>query len=109
MNFYEKVYQIVERIPSGSVMTYGQIAALAGNPRASRAVGYALRTSPSSRGLPCHRVLNRDGFLSGGKAFGSPEIQKFLLEQEGIAVSKDYRVDLKMYLFTGDEFLFCNS
>lgn len=103
MNFYEKVYEIVARIPKGYVMTYGQIAVLTGNPRASRAVGYALRICPSRFNLPCHRVVNGKGYLSGGPAFGGMEIQRKLLEQEGIEVSPQYYVNLERYLYKQNE------
>lgn len=98
LTFYEKVYEIVAQIPKGNVMTYGQIAALAGKPNASRAVGHALRVCPEKLELPCHRVVNTRGYLSGGKAFDGMEIQKQLLVQEGIKVSEDYCIDLERYL-----------
>ena len=61
MNFFEAVYTRVSKIPRGRVATYGQIARLAGNPRASRIVGCALHMCPASGGIPCHRVVNREG------------------------------------------------
>lgn len=99
MNFYEKVYEVVKTIPKGKVMTYGQIAALAGNPRASRAVGYALHVNPTPGVIPCHRVVNRMGYLSGGFAFGGIGVQKSLLEGEGIAVDDENKVDLSIYCY----------
>lgn len=99
MSFFQKIYQIVKEIPRGKVMTYGQIALLCGSPRASRIVGYALHSNPSPGEIPCHRVVNRFGCLSGGFAFGGIEIQKALLEGEGIFVDEEYRVDLKKYLY----------
>lgn len=57
MNFYEKVYAVVKQIPKGKVATYGQIALLCGNPRAARAVGYALHCNPEPGIIPCHRVV----------------------------------------------------
>ena len=89
MNFYQSVYEIVRRIPKGRVATYGQVAYLAGNPRASRAVGYALHRNP-------FRVVNREGRLAPGFAFGGPGIQQELLEAEGVAVQDGY-VDLTKY------------
>ena len=68
--FPKRVYQLVARIPRGKVATYGQLALLAGSPRASRIVGAALAKAPA--GLPCHRVLYRDGSLCCQKAFGGP-------------------------------------
>ena len=102
MSFYDEVYRIVSQIPKGSVMTYGQIAALCGSPKASRAVGYALHVNPQPGVIPCHRIVNRHGYLSGGFAFGGIDVQKSLLEREGVFVDDAYRVDL-------DRFLFCMS
>ena len=100
MTFYEKVYAAVSSIPVGKVMTYGQIAAKCNNPRASRAVGYALHVNPSPGIIPCHRVVNRFGYLSGRFAFGGIDTQKALLLAEGVEVNEDYTVDLDIYLFT---------
>lgn len=61
--FFQQVYEIVQKIPVGSVATYGQIARLCGNPRASRAVGYALHVNPLPGKIPCHRVVNRSAGL----------------------------------------------
>ncbi|MBC7765292.1 MAG: MGMT family protein [Hyphomonadaceae bacterium] len=99
MNFFEQVYEQVKRIPKGKVATYGQIATLCGNLRASRAVGYALHVNPQPHIIPCHRVVNRSGYLSGGFAFGGIEVQKQLLEAEGVAVAPSYSVDLALYLW----------
>lgn len=102
MNFYEKVYRIVQKIPKGYVATYGQIAFLAGNPRASRAVGYALHRNPLPGVIPCHRVVNRAGRLAPGFAFGGPGIQQSMLEAEGILVENGF-VDLKKYCWHPEE------
>lgn len=99
MNFYQKVYQTVKKIPRGKVATYGQIALLCGSPRASRAVGYALHVNPEPGVIPCHRVINRFGQLTKGFAFGGMEIQRQLLEAEGVRVSEDGFVDLDTYLW----------
>lgn len=97
MNFYDKVYMIVCSIPKGKVMTYGQVARLCGNPRASRAVGYALHRNPKPGEIPCHRVVNRFGQLSGSFAFGGAGRQKELLECEGVYVDENEQVDLNKY------------
>ena len=65
MGFYDQVYQLVEQIPRGKVATYGQIALMLGNPRASRAVGYALHCNPRPGEIPCHRVVGTNGSLTG--------------------------------------------
>ncbi|MCC6674387.1 MAG: MGMT family protein, partial [Thermomicrobiales bacterium] len=72
--FADRVYEIVCRIPSGYVTTYGDIARTLGDPRGARQVGWAIAGSPAGLDLPFHRVVNRDGFLSGGWAFGHPEV-----------------------------------
>ena len=96
MNFFERVYEAVCRIPEGKVATYGQIALLAGNPRASRVVGYALHVNPRPGAIPCHRVVGRTGRLAPSFAFGGTDAQRRLLEGEGVAV-EDGAVDLKRY------------
>ena len=100
MNFYERVYAAVCRIPKGKVATYGQIALLAGNPRASRIVGYALHVNPKPGIIPCHRVVNRMGGLAPSFAFGGTDAQQRLLEGEGVPV-EDGKVDLKRFLWDG--------
>ena len=97
MNFYEKVYQIVQMIPAGRVASYGQIALLAGNPKASRAVGYALHVNPLHGVIPCHRVVNREGRLAPGFAFGGQGEQKKLLEAEGVDVDDNGYVNMRLY------------
>ena len=97
MSFYDLVYEKAKKIPKGKVTTYGSIARLCGNPRASRAVGYALHCNPEPGIIPCHRVVNRFGYLSGGFAFGGIEVQKMLLEKEGVTVDDNYIVDLSKY------------
>ena len=85
-NSYEKIYEVVRQIPKGCVATYGQVAALAGNKRWARVVGYALHVNPDPEGIPCYRVVNREGRLAEAFAFGGENRQKALLEAEGIAV-----------------------
>ena len=96
---FEEVYTVVKNIPCGKVATYGQIAALIGRPRAARQVGRALHVNPEPYVIPCHRVVNRLGRLAPAFAFGGCEVQKKLLESEGVEVSKDLTVDLKKYLW----------
>ena len=97
MGFFEKVYNAVRKIPKGRVATYGQIARLAGDPRKARIVGWALHSNPYKGEVPCHRVVNRNGNLSGAFAFDGMDEQKRLLEMEGIVFEKDGSVDLKKY------------
>lgn len=96
---FERIYEVVRKIPQGNVATYGQIAALAGNPRWARVVGYALHVNPEPGKIPCHRVVNREGKTTPAFAFGGEDIQRQLLENEGIVFSPDGTVDLGEYLW----------
>ena len=89
---FERIYDVVRRIPSGKVATYGQIAMLAGNPRWARA-------EPGV--IPCHRVLNRFGKTAQAFAFGGADRQAELLRAEGVEVSEDGFVDLDRFLWDG--------
>lgn len=97
MSFYDVVYRQVKKIPSGKVATYGQIAALCGSPRASRAVGYALHFNPDPEHIPCFRVVNRFGKCAPAFAFGGADAQAALLRADGVEVDKDGYVDLNKY------------
>ncbi|MBE7048493.1 MAG: methylated-DNA--[protein]-cysteine S-methyltransferase [Ruminococcaceae bacterium] len=97
MNTFEKIYEVVKNIPKGKVATYGQVAILAGNPRWARVVGYALHVNPDTSTIPCHRVVNREGRVAPNFAFGSGEVQRQLLEAEGVFFEPDGRIDLKKY------------
>ncbi len=104
MNFYQRVYQIVKQIPYGRVATYGQIAALAGSPRAARQVGWALHalTDQQLKQIPWHRVINSRGYISTTCQQHSALLQKKLLEQEGIKVKKNkqnWQINLNQYLW----------
>ncbi|MBQ2967369.1 MAG: MGMT family protein [Clostridia bacterium] len=97
MNTFEKIYEVVKRIPKGRVATYGKVALLAGNPRWARVVGYALHVNPEPETIPCHRVVNREGKVAPGFAFGGEGVQRQLLEKEGIVFEADGRIDLEKY------------
>ena len=97
MNTFEKIYEVVRNIPKGKVATYGQVAILAGNPRWARVVGYALHVNPDTSIIPCHRVVNREGRVASGFAFGGEGVQRQLLEAEGIVFEIDGRIDLEKY------------
>lgn len=97
MGFKEKVIRVVKQIPYGRVTTYGTVAALAGMPRGGRLVGGILHFCTESHDLPWQRVINRFGAIST-KCLEHPKaLQKVLLEDEGIEVSKDFIIDLKKY------------
>jgi methylated-DNA-protein-cysteine methyltransferase related protein len=95
--FYERVYVLVRQIPPGNVVTYGQVAALLGTPRAARAVGYALRFLPAGTDVPWHRVINHRGQISHRTPIESPLLQRLLLEEEGVVFDAEGRVDLSIY------------
>lgn len=97
--FFERVYDVVRLIPRGKVATYGQIARLVGAPHCSRQVGWALHVNPEPYVIPCHRVVNREGKLSGAFAFGGTDAQRFLLAEEGVEFECDDKVDLQKYLW----------
>ena len=90
---HEAVYDVVRRIPRGTVATYGQVAALAGSAGAARQVGYALAALPASTTVPWHRVLNARGSISP-RPGGSIVTQRLRLEREGVTFGQDGRVDL---------------
>ena len=92
----KRIYEAVKRIPPGHVATYGQIAAMAGNEKMCRAVGNALHKNPDQSGIPCFRVVNARGELSGEFAFGGPGEQQRRLEADGVEVV-DGKVDLEKY------------
>lgn len=83
-NTYEKIYDVVRRIPRGTVATYGQVAALAGNRRWARVVGYALHVNPNPDEIPCYRVVTKEGNVSPAFAFGGGNRQRELLEADGV-------------------------
>ena len=91
-----RIYEAVKRIPKGRVATYGDVAAMAGNPKMQRAVGNALHKNPDPSQIPCHRVVNAEGRLSSAFAFGGLSGQAERLIAEGVEV-RDNRVDLGKY------------
>lgn len=84
MNFFEKVYEVVQGIPAGHVMSYGQVALMAGNHRMARQVGWALHVCKPSDDVPWHRVVAKDGTISNRSEPGSENLQRMLLENEGV-------------------------
>ena len=94
---FDRIYKVVRDIPRGCVATYGQVALLAGNPRWARVVGYALHNNPSPGVIPCHRVVDRHGRPAATFAFGGGDVQRQLLEAEGIVFEEDGHIDLQKY------------
>ena len=101
--FFTYVYRLVSQVPKGKVVTYGQVAALLGAPRAARAVGTALRylPRPLSRTVPWQRVINASGGISiRGDVYRVDE-QRWLLESEGVEFDRYGKVNLKKYQWAG--------
>jgi methylated-DNA-protein-cysteine methyltransferase related protein len=98
-DFFSKVYQIVDQIPPGKVATYGQIAAILGNPLAARMVGEAMRRTPIYLDIPCHRVVSRTGQLSPAYAFGGLGKQRSILEEEGVIFKNNGCIDMEKSLW----------
>jgi len=98
-NTFDRIYDVVRQIPEGKVATYGQVALIAGNPRWSRVVGYALHVNPDPGTIKCHRVVNRFGETSKAFAFGGADVQRLLLEREGVEFLPDGRVNLEKHLW----------
>ena len=94
--FFERVYDRVRLVPEGYVVSYGQVARLVGEPRKARFVGFAMHGSPGmAGGVPCHRVVFKDGSLAPGFAFGGPDVQREMLLGEGVQFLDDGRVDMR--------------
>jgi methylated-DNA-protein-cysteine methyltransferase related protein len=97
--FFERVYEVVSQIPSGKVATYGQIAALLGESRSARIVGWAMKAAPEEMKLPCHRVVNKLGELAPDYAFGHKTVQRTILKSEGITFLSDGKINMKKHLW----------
>ncbi len=94
--FYTSVFAVVKQIPPGRVTSYGAIAKALGSPKSARMVGYALNgTRENLEGIPAHRVVNRNGLLTGRHAFTPPELMAQLLEDEGVRVQDNAVVDFR--------------
>ena len=96
LNFKESVYKLVTNIPKARVMTYGQIAALAGSPGGARVVGQIAHFGPSK--LPWHRVVNARGGMANGYVPGGPNCQADTLMKEGVVVENNI-LNLKEYIW----------
>jgi methylated-DNA-protein-cysteine methyltransferase-like protein len=96
---FDKIYRLVLRIPSGRVMTYGQIAMLLEERYSPRLVGWAMHATPQDeRNIPWHRVINSRGSISTGRVIlHEPDLQRLLLEAEGVVFDERGRCDLSVY------------
>ena len=99
-SFYEKVYEVVRKVPASRVTTYGAIARYLGSGKSSRMVGWAMNNSHLVKpAVPAHRVVNRSGLLTGKHHFETPTLMQELLENEGIAI-RDNQIDsFEQYLW----------
>lgn len=89
LNFFERVYELVRKIPEGRVCSYGLIAGYLGSPQSARMVGWAMNASHNKEDVPAHRVVNRLGLLTGKQHFEGTNLMQQLLESEGIEVKKN--------------------
>lgn len=96
LSFFEQVYEVVRQIPKGRVTTYGAIATYLGTKLSARMVGWAMNASfVVTPKVPAHRVVNRNGMLSGKAHFGTPTLMEELLTKEKILVEDDTIVDFE--------------
>lgn len=99
-SFFEKVYEVARLIPRGRVTSYGAIARYLGTGLSARTVGWAMNSAHSDvLDIPAHRVVNRNGLLTGKHHFGSPEVMQQLLENEGLTIVNDQIVDFKNFFW----------
>ena len=94
-SFFDKVYSIVKLIPPGRVTTYGLIANYLGSVGRSRVVGYAMNASHNLQDVPAHRVVNRNGLLTGKHHFAGTNLMKDLLESEGVKIFENTVLDFE--------------
>ncbi len=102
LGYRERVFEIVRRIPAGRVMTYGQLAALLGEGYTARTVGYVMHEADDT--VPWQRVINAQGKCSTGRVVLPPDLQKRMLEAEGVRFDAKERCDLERYRWTPEEF-----
>ena len=99
-DFFSQVYEVVKLIPPGRVTSYGAIAAYLGSPGAARMVGWAMNASHThSEYVPAHRVVNRNGMLTGKHHFGGPNVMQQLLESEGIEIENNKVVNFHKHFW----------
>ncbi|MCC5919066.1 MAG: MGMT family protein [Cyclobacteriaceae bacterium] len=101
--FFQDVYEVVRLIPKGRVTSYGAIAAYLGRKGSARMVGWAMNHSHAEEGVPAHRVVNRQGLLTGKHHFGDPYRMQELLESENIGVENDQVLHFEKYFWDPSE------
>ncbi|MBP6373399.1 MAG: MGMT family protein [Flavobacterium sp.] len=100
LSFFERVYQVARQIPAGKVTSYGAIARAIGSAQSSRMVGYAMNASHNLPDIPAHRVVNRNGLLTGKHHFEGTNLMQQLLENEGIQVVNNQIQDFDKHFWT---------
>jgi methylated-DNA-protein-cysteine methyltransferase-like protein len=98
-NFFERVYEIARQIPEGKVTSYGAIAKALGAARSARMVGWAMNASHAMDDVPAHRVVNRNGLLSGKHHFEGTNLMQQLLENEGVKIVNNQIVDFEKHFW----------
>ena len=98
-NFFERVYEVARQIPYGKVTSYGAIAKVLGAARSARMVGWAMNASHNLEEIPAHRVVNRNGLLTGKHHFDGTNLMQQLLESEGIEVRENQIVDFEKHFW----------
>ncbi|WP_459926430.1 MGMT family protein [Flavobacterium covae] len=98
-NFFERVYEIVRQIPYGKVTSYGAIAKALGASRSARMVGWAMNACHSMNDVPAHRVVNRNGVLTGKHHFDGSNLMQQLLENEGIKIVDNQIINFKKHFW----------
>jgi len=106
IDFFQRVYHVVRKIPPGRVTTYGLIAQHLGSPQAARMVGWAMNQSHNQENyVPAHRVVNRNGMLSGKHHFNGEHVMEDLLMSEGIQVENDCIINFKKHVWNPRDIL----
>jgi methylated-DNA-protein-cysteine methyltransferase-like protein len=104
-DFFQAVYAIVREIPIGKVTNYGAIAKTLGTPKSSRMVGWAMNAAHSDPSIPAHRVVNRNGLLTGKMHFETPQRMQELLEAEGHIIQNDQVQNFKKVLWNPESLI----
>jgi len=97
--FFQKVYEVCKQIPEGRVTSYGAIAKYLGAAKSARMVGWAMNSSKNIEDVPAHRVVNRNGMLTGKSHFGGSDAMQQLLQNEGIEVKELQIIDFERYFW----------
>ena len=98
-NFFDQVYAVVQKIPLGRITSYGAIARYLGHPQSARMVGYAMNASHHWPDVPAHRVVNRNGLLTGKHHFQGSKLMQQLLESEGLRLKNDQIIDFEDFFW----------